>query len=447
MVMGNDVEVAIIGAGLAGLFVAAELRSRGINEIVVLDSADAPGGLLKSVEEDGFILEPAAGSFLLPHPVLSKGFAQLGAEVVPAAPCASTRFVFTRGRLVEIKPTPKAVFAPVVSWPAKFRGLRELRMPRRGAAELDESLEDFLVRRFGRELGSLGAKLAASGVFAGDPKQLSASAAFPMLTGLEDQFGSVLAGIRARMKQRPANVPKPQTHVPMGSMANLAREAATAFGDLVQLGARVDAIVREGGTWQVTAAREYRAKHVVIAIDPIDAAALVSGELGDLLSQITYAPVAVVGLGGTASEVPLPSGFGVLPGHDEPLATRGVLFESSYAPHRAQPGNALAKIIMGGSGYESILDGDDASLVARALRDTNRMLGRTLEPSFTRVVRHSRGIPQYNAGHAKWRAQVESLVDNEPGLHLGGWGFYGVGVAHLAADAQRICTRIGQPTP
>lgn len=440
--MSSEVEVAIVGAGLAGLFIAAELRARGVTEIAIFDSASGPGGLVTSIESEGYIFEPAAGSFLLPHPVLSKAFAQLGADVVPAADCASARFVFTRGRLVELAASPKAVLAPIASVPAKLRGLREFRIPRRDTSGQDESLEAFLTRRFGPGLGALGAKLAASGVFAGDPKQLSASAAFPILTGLEAEFGSVLKGMRTRMKQHPAGVPRPKTHVPAGSMATLAQQAAAMWSDRLTYNATVESVHYEGDAWHLTGTHPCTAKHVVITTDPADTAPLIDGELRGLLTALPHAPVAAVALGGARSGGGLPAGFGVLPGHDIPLATRGVLFESSYAPHRAPNEHFLAKAIVGGAGYESAVNDDDATVVERTVADTDRLLSSSLRPTFVRVVRHPRGIPQYNLGHRAWRDQVEVLVDAQPGLHLGGWGYHGVGVAHIAADANRIAVRI-----
>lgn len=443
--MSTEVEVAIVGAGLAGLFLAAELRSRGVTDIALLDAAPGAGGLVQSVETEGYLFEPAAGSFLLPHPVLSKAFAQLGSAVVPAHECASTRFVYTRGRLVELAPSPRAAFAPIASVRAKLRAVRELRVPRadsQAPSTSDESLEDFLTRRFGVGLGALGAHLAASGVFAGDPTQLSASAAFPALTGLEAEFGSVLKGMRTRMKQRPEGVPRPRTHVPAGSMATLAQQAVEVWADRVQFNAPVRAVRYEDGAWHLDGAHPCTAKHVAITIDPADAACIVEGELSRLLQALPHAPVAAVALGGSIAEVQLPAGFGVLPGHDVPLGTRGVLFESSYAPHRAPSEHSLAKAIVGGAGHEVSLDCGDAELIERTVTDTSRLLARSLQPSFTHVVRHSRGIPQYNRGHGVWRDQVESLVDAQPGLHLGGWGYHGVGVAHLAADANRIATRV-----
>lgn len=49
----NDVDVVVVGAGLAGLRCAGALRRRGL-EVLVVDRADAPGGRVRTDVVDGF---------------------------------------------------------------------------------------------------------------------------------------------------------------------------------------------------------------------------------------------------------------------------------------------------------------------------------------------------------------------------------------------------------
>lgn len=447
--MKSEVQVAIIGTGFAGLSIAAGLHASGCEEVLLLERSAHVGGLMQSVERDGYIVEPAAGSFLLPHPHLSATMQALGAACIPATKHASTRYVHLNGRLIRIASPKNAVFAPIGSPRAKLRALREMRVPAntRNQSDPEETLLGFMTRRFGPVLGEIGATLAAAGVYAGDPDQLIASAAFPMLTQLEQSDGSVLRGIRARMKSRPENVPKPTTHIPQGSMSALVRTAAARFGDRVMLNHQVREVRREGTTWVLDGPTVIRADHVVLAVDPLEVGSLLGGEWAALLGRQMYAPVTVVALGGSTDALPLPPGFGVLPAGSKELPTRGVLFESQYAPHRAPEGHALSKVILGGVGHPSVAGMSDEVLVERAARDTELLIGKPVAPSFAEVIRHPRGIPQYTAGHEAWRARVMQQVATQPGLHLGGWGYFGVGLTHLATDARRILTNILGPTP
>ena len=141
----------------------------------------------------------------------------------------------------------------------------------------------------------------------------------------------------------------------------------------------------------------------------------------------------------------MPPGFGALTGSDTAMATRGVLFESSYAPHRAPAGHSLVKAIVGGATRPEVAGWDDDPLVETVGGEVSRIIGRDISASFVEVVRHHRGIPQYVIGHSAWLQEVERLTNSMPGLHLTGWGYRGIGVAHLAADAAAVAQRIMIP--
>ncbi|NDB18409.1 MAG: FAD-dependent oxidoreductase, partial [Actinobacteria bacterium] len=54
--MNHDAEVVVVGAGLAGLSAALNLRSHGIDTLV-LEAGDAVGGRLRTDHVDGFTLD------------------------------------------------------------------------------------------------------------------------------------------------------------------------------------------------------------------------------------------------------------------------------------------------------------------------------------------------------------------------------------------------------
>lgn len=434
-------QVVVVGAGLAGLFTAVELMASGVDDVVVLDAEARPGGVARSVVRDGYTLEPGAGTLMLPHPSLTPILERIGAAVVPAVE-AGVRYVYTGGRLVELPSSPKVAMTPVASWGAKLRAAAEpfVRAPVRTGS--DESVDRFLRRRLGDGVGGRLAWVAASGVFAGDPSRLEVRSAFPALPALEDAAGSIVRGGVRRMKARPKGAPRPTSHVPVGGMTAVAEAAAAALGDRYRAASPVGEIRREGEWWVVDAGEPLRAQHVVLTSRPSSAAGIVDAELAGELRRATSAPVAVVGLGGPLASMPLPPGFGALTGPDAGTATLGVLFESSYAPGRAPAGHALAKVIAGGATRPHVVDWDDDHLVTTVGGEVARILGRPVEASFVEIVRHREGIPQYEVGHRDWLGRLDALLAHRPGLHLSGWGYRGVGVAHLAADASLIARRI-----
>ncbi len=429
--------VVVVGAGLAGLFTACELIARGVDDIVVVDDSPYPGGVTRTIVRDGFTLEPGAGSIVLPHPDLSPLLDQIGARLVAAQPASSVRYVYTDDRLVAIPASPRALLVPALPMAAKVRALLEPLV--RSNSPSEESLDSFCRRRFGTAAGSLIAWLMASGVFAGDPRQISVEAAFPALINLEDS-GSILLG--AMRKRRARTGPKPSSYIPVGGMSALAGSAARLLGDRLRASFRVESVHEENGGWLVRGPEPLAADAVVIATDPREAAGILGGELADLLANAASIPVVVVGLGGLDSEVQIPEGFGALVDSDESMIIRGVLFESSYAPERAPEGSWLLKVIAGGSIAPGVVDWEEGRLVERVVLEASRVVGVHLDPTFIEVVRHRRGIPQYEVGHMRWLAGIDALVTARPGLTLTGWGYRGVGVAQIAADARVIASKL-----
>ncbi len=433
--------VVIVGAGLAGLFTASELTRAGIEDVVVVDKEHEPGGVARTVRRDGFSLEPAVGTMMLPHPHLSQILDRIGVDVIKAEPSAALRYVYTRDRLIPLPPTPKALLAPIVSTGAKLRALAEP-FVKVGSGTEDESLDQFSRRRFGDKMGKMLAWLAASGVFAGDPQRLSARSAFPTLTTLEREAGSVVRGGLRRRRKRPAGVARPSIHFPVGGMGALVQAAASLLGDRFRGGFDVASVLHDGSGWQVDGLEAIHADHVVLAVRPQAAAALVDPDLGAALAGAVSAPVVVVGLGGPSDQLPLPPGFGVLTGPDSGTASLGVLFESSYDPARAPQGQALAKVIAGGARRPEVVDWDDARITKIISREVAQILGTDLDPSFVEIIRHHTGIPQYEIGHGAWLSELDALLGDRQGLHLTGWGYRGVGVAHIASDAVAVTNRI-----
>lgn len=423
--------VVVVGGGLAGLFVASELVASGVDDLIVVEKSDTPGGLARTITRHGFTLEPAVGSVTLPHPHLSPILKRIGAEMVPADPAASVRQVYVDGRLISVPASPKAVLAPLISWPAKLRALAEPLIPSRDLA--DESLADFCRRRFGSGAGEMIAWLMASGVYAGDPERLSAKAAFPILSGLEEDAGSVLRGAMARRRDRGLRASRPRPCYPSGGMATLARHAAEALSDRYLGGFEVESVRRDGSDWLVVGPETLRTDSVILATSRDRAAGLVDDELAAHLGDSTTAKVFVVGLGGPGHNV-LPDAFGALIGPGEGMVSRGLLYESSYAPERAPKKSWLLKVIAGGSPNRGI--GDDVAETVRG--EAERVLGKQLSPTFITTVDDLPGIPQYEIGHREWLGQLEGLLRTRTGLHLTGWGYRGVGVTHLATDAVRV---------
>lgn len=417
----------VVGGGLAGALAARALDLAG-EDVTVVDAGAEPGGVARSLSVEGFLLEPAAGSLMLPDPLLDRLIEGLAVELSPSPGRARRRFVYHRGRTVEVRPGPGLLTTPLLSAGGKLRVLGEPLVPRGPG---DETVEAFLTRRLGREAGSLAAGLMAAGVHAGDPKSLAVEAAFPGLARLEREHGSLGRGLLSRSGKGA----RPSTHVVVGGTARLAEAVAESLGDCWRRSWTASRLEPIRGGWRVHGPEVIEAGRVVAAVDPETLGHLYPPLAGGA-SAGPWAPVAVVWLGLLAPA--LPGGFGVLIGPEEGCVTRGFLYESVYAPERAPRGRHLVKAIVGGATDPVAVSWPDDTLVERVTAEFSRVLGPpTVE--MTRVVRHHPGIPQYTGSRMHMVQRLRSSLP--PALDVCGWAYDGVGVTALARAAQRLARR------
>ncbi|HEU5059372.1 MAG TPA: protoporphyrinogen oxidase, partial [Kofleriaceae bacterium] len=182
--------VAVVGGGVAGLAAARRLAARGDVEVVVWESAARAGGVIGTSQADGYAREHAANGFLTAPGGAADLCEELGVAVEPARAAARKRWIVRRGELCAVP----AELPKLVGWRALAGVLAEpFRPVRRDAA--DESVADFARRRLGREIAEAVVAPFCTGVFAGDPEQLSLRAAFPKLAALEAEGGLVRGGL------------------------------------------------------------------------------------------------------------------------------------------------------------------------------------------------------------------------------------------------------------
>src|SRR5215470_13201810 len=191
--MADPNQVIVIGAGISGLSCAYHLQQLGL-PVLLLESSARVGGLIGSYEDDGFLFESGPQSFQGTETILEL-IRQLGIEKeLQTADPAAPRYVLLHGRLRKIPMTPQALLtstllSPTSRWKVLSEPFRRTRPP--GG---EETVGEFVRRKFGHEILEYLVAPFVSGVYAGDPEKLSLKAAFPSLDEWERAHGSVLRG-------------------------------------------------------------------------------------------------------------------------------------------------------------------------------------------------------------------------------------------------------------
>jgi protoporphyrinogen oxidase len=124
---------------------------------------------------------------------------------------------------------------------------------------VEESIAQFVVRRFNQEFLDHAIDALVAGIYAGDPYKLSVTHAFPKLKALEDNYGSMIKGqiFGARERKQRGEVAKdraPKFSFDEGLQV-LPDMLAAQLGDAVKLNTSVTKLTRMDSGWSVTTSR------------------------------------------------------------------------------------------------------------------------------------------------------------------------------------------------
>jgi oxygen-dependent protoporphyrinogen oxidase len=139
--MQTEVETIVIGAGLSGLTAAYRLFRSG-HRVLVLEASSRAGGLIQTLEQDGFIAEAGPNTF----PSTASHILELCQELnlqPQVAQAAHRRYLFLQGRLVALPHNPLSFLtSPVLSFAGKLRLLQEPWIAKSDAE--DSSVAEFM---------------------------------------------------------------------------------------------------------------------------------------------------------------------------------------------------------------------------------------------------------------------------------------------------------------
>jgi oxygen-dependent protoporphyrinogen oxidase len=461
--MSSDCDVLVVGAGISGLTAAFQLTRRGL-AVEVIDAGFRPGGVIGTERREGVLYERGPNSILDTGPFINELLGELSvlSERVEISTIAAKRFLVRAGRLNALPTTPFAfVTTRLFSAGAKLRLLKEP-FVRRAPANTEESVAQFVVRRLGREFLDYAVEPFVAGVYAGDPAELSLSAAFPRLHEIERRYGGLIrgqilgAGERARSRAKAKNV-APSFSFREG-LQTLTDVLARRIGR-VATGTRAVRLSREpDGTIVVAAEHEgatfhRRARAVVLSVPADRAASLVRDFAPDAacaLEEIPYAGVVSVAQSYRRSDVLHPlDGFGVLAPRVEKRRILGTLFSSSLFDGRATKGNVLFTTFIGGRRDPDLLARPDEDLAAIVREELAALVGARGTPVFCAITRWPQAIPQYTLGHLDRIRRAEQAQQALPGLYLCASYRGGVAVGDCMKSgretAQAVAAYLGAP--
>jgi oxygen-dependent protoporphyrinogen oxidase len=453
----REQSIGVVGAGITGLVTAYRLAQLG-HRVTVYEASDHAGGQIGSFERDGYLLERGPHTLLVRNDETRTLIAELGLKdaVLEANSQASKRFILRGGELVAVPSSPGAFLkTELLSPAAKLRLLAE---PFVGGPEpdIDESLANFVTRRLGEEVLDYAVGPFVGGTYAGNPRHLSARHAFPTLTELESEGGSLFIGALGRMLEaRKADGPRrPSSLISFeGGNQTLVDALVDHLDATIELGAAVTALQRTDDTWKLTYERDddttTHTHDAVLCCIPTYRLAQIDLKHGeeaenlDELRDVVYPPVSIVAMGFDASDVQHPlDGFGVLVPEPEDRDILGSLFMSTLFEGRAPEGKILLTNFVGGARQPDLATQSRETIIDMVLEELRDLLGVQRPPEMLEFVRWERSIPQYEVGYDRYLARMDRVEAHHPGLYLAGNYRDGIAVPDLIAAGFSTAERI-----
>ncbi len=453
--------VAIIGGGITGLTAAFWLQRRGV-PVTVYEATGRVGGVIQSLRRDGYLAEFGPNTILETSPKIAELIRDAGLEArkLHPDPKAEARYVVRYGRPIAMPGSPLGFFTTdLFSAKAKLAVLREpFVTPRRDGVE--ESIGQFVIRRFNQEFLDHAIDALVGGIYAGDPYRLSVTHAFPKLKALEDKYGSMIKGqlFGARERKKRGEIAKdraPKFSFDEGLQV-LPDALAFQLGDAIKLNTTVTRMMETNDDWTIhtgDATGESSAAHAAVIFcgtaPKLAELKIAFSKRPDVpmnlsaFSEIRYPPVASVVLGFRREDVAHPcTGFGMLIPRIAGFKSLGTLFSSSLFPNRAPAGHLTLTTYVGGERYPELASLPPDQLVDLVGEDLRVLLGVRGRPTFQHVVVYPKAIPQYNVGFGKYKDLMAQLEIQARGFFLAGHYRDGVSLSDSILSGINVGERV-----
>lgn len=456
--------IAIVGAGLAGLTAAFELRNSG-HTVDVYEGNDRIGGKLYTVAFDGGPTDMGAEAFIARRPEAKQLVEELGLQDSLVSPSGMRSLLYVDGE-TRAMPAGGMMGIPSTSEPVAHLVSEETARRIDTEAERegfewtiggDMSVGALVRERYGDDVVDNIVSSLLGGVYSCTADDLGVRATVPQLAAEFDRLAAdgpvhlstAVANLEAARKKAmaAAGASKPSKPAPIFASfregyQELYEALAEQSGANIYVDAFIPSISREGEGFRLKGGEDTVYDRVLLATPAPTTALLlrdIAPEASEALRSVELANSAVVGLR-FATDEGLPENSGVLVSTDaKDVHAKAFTLSSRKWPHLAERGGALVRASFGRYGDNVALTASEDDLVDWALDDLQTITGfdgRAAGVEEIFVQRWLGGLPRYDATHLTTVAKVQEALADVDGVGVTGAWVAGVGVPAVIGNAR-----------
>ena len=462
--------VVVLGGGVTGLTACYRLLEASEKQnlslkVHLIEASPRLGGVIDTQFSNGVMMEKGPDCFLTSKPEGVELCEELGLgdQLIGTNERYRRSYVLRGGELLSV-PEGYYLLAPYRVGPfmttsifsplGKLRMAMDVLLPRK-KGDADESLADFVRRRFGREALERMAQPMVAGIYSADPEKLSLQATMPQFHEIEREHRSLILGLRKKMQRRDsgegvsASGPRYGLFVSfergMGVLADALAEKIS--GAMVRTGCRAESLERFERGWRVRLedGERVEADAVCVTLPPRASGRLLEKTAPDISGELMSIPsgsLATLNLVYRAEQVANPlHAMGFVVPAIENKTLLACSFSSTKFAGRAPEGKALIRAFAGGEAA-SRAGFTDEELARRLIDELRPILGISGEPEASVFYRYEESLPHYLVGHLEKVRRIESEQSATPGLVLAGNAYRGVGIPDCVKSANEAADKI-----
>lgn len=463
---------AILGGGLGGLSTGYYLIKNNFNsnnnlKLFLLEATNYCGGWIKSIRTKDYTFEQG------PRTIRPKGVTGLNTlnmiqdlglseHVTPITadhPAARNRMIYVNQHLHLLPSNLKSIFRKNTpfSKPLVYALFNDLKSPHKEMQ--DDSIYNFVERRFGKEIADYAISPMICGICAGDAKEISVKFLMKTLFEWEQNHGGVVKGLMKSLFKS-----KTDDYLDLSELAKKSQEEKwnvyTIKGGLgtfpttlysylkqndvnINLNNRINEIEFVDSSTVLlksVSGENLSANHIYASIPAYSLAKLVEKQhphLAKELNQIPFVTVGIVNLYFATREPLIKPAFGFLVPPIENSPILGVVFDSCCMPDQ----NGMVLTVMLGGRWFKDKFGDNVTeekLYKIALAEIKSILNIKDAPTAYHVSILDKCIPQYVIGHYERVDNIRNyIIDNNLPISLVGSSYDGVGINDVIYSAKK----------